>query len=65
MATFVLHPKMPTLFLGRVVAQAPISGFFRPSVLCMSITFSFWRGFDSNHWFYPSQEHIWYRQMIV
>ena len=38
----MLHgsPTMAILgpaFLGRAVAQAPISGYFRPSVLCLSL----------------------------
>ena len=41
------------IFLGRAVAQAPISGFvILPACLsaCLSVTVSFWRGFESSHW---------------
>ena len=48
-----------SIFLGRGVARAPISGFVILSA-CGPVTVSFWRGFESSHWVQSGLEHIWY-----
>ena len=47
--SFLLFFILSYSFLGRAVARAPISGFVI-LLACLSVTVSFWRGFESSHW---------------
>ena len=57
--SFILDFDHHNLFM-QSGSSSPYKGLFPLfSVLCLSVTVSFWRGFESSHWFYSSLERIW------